>query len=96
MPADECGDLPMVEASPMDYVRMDIIDNGCGMSREEQDRAFEPFFTTKAMNEGTGLGLATVYGVIKQNQGYVFCESEKGVGTSMYVLFPISRRDRGG
>lgn len=85
----ELGEVLPTGARPdRDFVRIDITDNGCGMSEDEQARAFEPFFTTKPMNEGTGLGLATVYGIVKQNEGYVFCESAPDIGTTMTLLLP--------
>ena len=63
------------------------------MSREVIDRAFEPFFTTKAEGEGTGLGLATVYGIVNQADGYVQIYSEVGIGTTFLVLLPTAERD---
>ena len=71
-----------------DYVRLTVTDNGCGMSSEVASRVFEPFFTTKPSGQGTGLGMATVYGIVKQLGGFVWIESELGVGTSVHVLLP--------
>ena len=73
---------------PGDYVRLTIQDNGSGMSPEVVSRVFEPFFTTKPSGQGTGLGMATVYGIVKQSGGFVWIESELGVGTSVHVLLP--------
>jgi two-component system cell cycle sensor histidine kinase/response regulator CckA len=71
------------------YARLDFIDNGAGIPKEILSDIFEPFFTTKEDCGGTGLGLATVYGVLKQRSGFVFVESAQGVGTRFEVLMPI-------
>uniref|UniRef100_UPI0023566277 response regulator n=1 Tax=Flexistipes sinusarabici TaxID=2352 RepID=UPI0023566277 len=60
------------------------------IDEEKLDKIFEPFFTTKPSGMGTGLGLATIYGIVKQNNGYIFCESRKGRGTTFYIYFPVS------
>ncbi|HTI80513.1 MAG TPA: PAS domain-containing protein [Acetobacteraceae bacterium] len=76
------------ELEPGDYVRIAVTDSGVGMSREVQERAFEPFFTTKEIGKGSGLGLAQVYGVVKQFGGTVRLASTPGAGTTVDVFLP--------
>jgi two-component system, cell cycle sensor histidine kinase and response regulator CckA len=81
-----CADHP--GSVPGKYVLLELSDDGSGMDNETQSHLFEPFFTTKPLGQGTGLGLATVYGSVKQNNGFITFKSDKGVGTVFSIYLP--------
>ena len=84
---EESGQRP--DAAPGSYVRLSVLDTGCGIPPENLSRIFEPFFTTKEVGKGTGLGLATVYGIVTQHRGWVEVESRVGQGAAFHIRLPV-------
>jgi len=85
---DEKGDPPSADLAPGAYVRLIVSDTGPGMAPSTKERVFEPFFTTKPVNEGTGLGLAVVHGIVESHDGAITVHTQVGEGTTFNVYFP--------
>jgi len=93
--ADQVAELGSDILPVDDYSALSVSDTGCGIAANVLGKIFEPFFTTKEVGKGTGLGLATVYGIVKQSGGFIFADSKVGEGTRFVIYLPVFREEAG-
>ncbi len=82
------------ESMEGEFIVITVSDSGIGMDEKTKQKIYDPFFTTKKEGVGTGLGLSTVYGIVKQNNGYIFVESEPGLGSFFYIYWPVTKDEK--
>jgi CheY-like chemotaxis protein len=86
---------PVQDMAPGEWIRLSVSDTGIGMTADVRSQLFEPFFTTKAVGEGTGLGLAQVFGIVQQHHGHIDVETAPGAGSAFHLYFPASEDGEG-
>ena len=90
---DKENSILLTEMLPGNYVKVSVADTGVGISKKAKNNIFEPFYTTKSSQKGTGLGLSMVYGIIQNHNGFIYCDSEPGLGSAFIFYLPISENE---